>query len=151
VAVSAKHVRAAGEENGRSTLSSQGGFDRRSAADEFLEVVEWPWGEHKRRDALVGIRAITARAAGLLEVETGGAWRTRPDPRSITIFITAPNRERLERVFAAADRKRGRDSRAAWQASSRASWPASSLQSVTTVGASIDEFEGLSERNAPAA
>jgi guanylate kinase len=75
-------------------------FDRRLANDEFLEWIEWPWGEHKRAGTLWSeIERITGSGRPvLLEVETGGALAVRDRiPGSVTIFITAPNREELEK------------------------------------------------------
>ena len=90
-----------GEEDGREYhFISRGEFDRRLAADEFLEWVEWPWGEHKRAGTLWSeIERITGSGRPvLLELETGGALAVRDRiPGSVTIFITAPNREELER------------------------------------------------------
>jgi guanylate kinase len=89
------------EEDGREYyFISQEEFDRLLAADEFLEWVEWPWGEHKRAGTLWSeIERITGTGHPvLLELETGGALAVRDRmPGSITIFITAPNREELER------------------------------------------------------
>jgi guanylate kinase len=84
-------------------------FDRRLAADEFLEWVEWPWGEHKRAGTLWSeIERITASGRPvLLELETGGALAVRDRiPGSVTIFITAPSEEELERRL----RSRGTES-----------------------------------------
>jgi guanylate kinase len=90
-----------GEEDGRDYyFLSREQFDRRLAADEFLEWVEWPWGEHKRAGTLWSeIERITGSGQPvLLELETGGALAVRDRiPGSVTIFITAPNREELER------------------------------------------------------
>ena len=90
-----------GEEDGREYyFISREEFDRRLAADEFLEWVEWPWGEHKRAGTLWSeIERITGSGRPvLLELETGGALAVRDRiPGSVTIFITAPNREELER------------------------------------------------------
>jgi guanylate kinase len=75
-------------------------FDQRLANDEFLEWVEWPWGEHKKAGTLWSeIERITGKGRPvLLELETGGALAVRDRiPGSVTIFITAPNREELER------------------------------------------------------
>jgi guanylate kinase len=89
------------EEDGREYyFVSREEFDRLLAADEFLEWVEWPWGEHKRAGTLWSeIERITAKGHPvLLELETGGALAVRDRmPGSITIFITAPNRDELER------------------------------------------------------
>jgi guanylate kinase len=90
-----------GEQDGREYyFVSREEFDRRLAADEFLEWVEWPWGEHKRAGTLWSeIERITGCGRPvLLELETGGALAVRDRiPGSVTIFITAPNREELER------------------------------------------------------
>ena len=90
-----------GEEDGREYhFISREEFDRRLGADEFLEWVEWPWGEHKRAGTLWSeIERITGSGRPvLLELETGGALAVRDRiPGSVTIFITAPNREELER------------------------------------------------------
>jgi guanylate kinase len=75
-------------------------FDKWLAEDGFLEWVEWPWGEHKRAGTLWSeIERITGSGRPvLLELETGGALAVRDRiPGSVTIFITAPNREELER------------------------------------------------------
>jgi guanylate kinase len=99
-----------GEENGREYyFISSDEFERRRAADEFLEWVEWPWGEHKRAGTLWSeIERITGKGRPvLLELETGGALAVRDRiPGSVTIFITAPNREELEKRL----RKRGTES-----------------------------------------
>jgi len=102
LAVSATtRARRPGEEDGREYyFIDREEFDRRLAADEFLEWVEWPWGENKRAGTLWSeIERITGRGRPvLLELETGGALAVRDRiPGSITIFITAPNREELER------------------------------------------------------
>src|SRR2546423_2077864 len=90
-----------GEEDGREYyFVSREEFDRRLAADEFLEWVEWPWGGHKRAGTLWSeIERITGNGRPvLLELETGGALAVRDRiPGSVTIFITAPNREELEK------------------------------------------------------
>src|SRR2546423_7993163 len=90
-----------GEEDAREYyFVSREEFDRRLAADEFLEWVEWPWGKHKRAGTLWSeIERITGTGRPvLLELETGGALAVRDRiPGSVTIFITAPNREELER------------------------------------------------------
>jgi guanylate kinase len=75
-------------------------FDRRLADDKFLEWVEWPWGERKRAGTLWSeIERITGEGRPvLLELETGGALAVRDRiPGSVTIFITAPSEEELER------------------------------------------------------
>jgi guanylate kinase len=101
-----------GEENGREYyFISPAEFDRRLTNDEFLEWVEWPWGEHKRAGTLWSeVERITENGHPvLLELETGGALAVRDRiPGSVTIFITAPNREELERRL----RSRGTESEA---------------------------------------
>jgi guanylate kinase len=75
-------------------------FDRRLADDEFLEWVEWPWGEHKRAGTLWSeIERITGEGRPvLLELETGGALAVKERiPSSVSFFITAPSEEELER------------------------------------------------------
>jgi guanylate kinase len=90
-----------GEENGRDYwFVTREEFDRRLANGDFLEWVEWPWGEHKRAGTLWSeIERITGSGRPvLLELETGGALAVRDRiPGSVTIFITAPNRGELER------------------------------------------------------
>ena len=84
-------------------------FDRRLAEGEFLEHVEWPWGEHKKAGTLWSeIDRIASRGkAVLLEVETGGALAVKERiPTAVTIFITAPNVHELERRL----RERGTES-----------------------------------------
>jgi guanylate kinase len=88
-------------ENGREYyFISPDEFERRRAADEFLEWVEWPWGEHKRAGTLWSeIERITGEGRPvLLELETGGALAVKERiPSSVSFFITAPSEEELER------------------------------------------------------
>ena len=102
LAVSATtRARRPGEVDGRDYwFISPADFDRRLAADEFLEHVEWPWGEHRKAGTLWSeIDRISARGrAVLLELETGGALNVKERlPTAVTIFITAPSVEELER------------------------------------------------------
>jgi guanylate kinase len=102
LAVSATtRARRPNEEEGREYyFMNRQDFDRRLAADEFLEWVEWPWGEQKRAGTLWSeLERITEKGRPvLLELETGGALAVRDRiPGSVTIFITAPNRDELER------------------------------------------------------
>jgi guanylate kinase len=111
LAVSATtRARREGEENGRDYLfMSREEFGRRLANDEFLEWVEWPWGEHRRAGTLWSeLERITGDGRPvLLELETGGALAVRDRiPGSVTIFITAPSEEELERRL----RSRGTES-----------------------------------------
>jgi guanylate kinase len=90
-----------GEEDGRDYwFISREEFDRRLAEDEFLEWVEWPWGEHKRAGTLWSeVERITGEGRPvLLELETGGALAVKQRlPDSISFFITAPSEAELER------------------------------------------------------
>ena len=90
-----------GEQNGREYwFIDDEEFDRRLADDAFLEFVRLPWGEGRRSGTLWSeIERITGDGRPvLLELETGGALAVRDRiPGSVTIFITAPNREELER------------------------------------------------------
>jgi guanylate kinase len=109
VSVTTRERRPSEEEGREYYFRSQEEFDRLLAADEFLEWVEWPWGEHKRAGTLWSeIERITEKGRPvLLELETGGALAVRDRiPGSVTIFITAPNREELERRL----RSRGTES-----------------------------------------
>jgi guanylate kinase len=89
-----------GEEHGREYyFLSNEEFDSKLAEDAFLESVRLPWGEHRRSGTLWSeIERITGEGRPvLLELETGGALAVRDRiPGSITIFITAPDRDALE-------------------------------------------------------
>ena len=100
VSVTTREQRPNEEEGREYYFRSKEEFERLLAADEFLGWVEWPWGEHKRAGTLWSeIERITGKGHPvLLELETGGAIAVRDRiPGSITIFITAPNRDELER------------------------------------------------------
>ena len=90
-----------GEEDGRDYwFVSEEEFDQRLRAGGFLEWVELPWGEGYRSGTLWS--ELDRIAAGghspLLEIETGGALAVRDrEPAAVTIFVTAPSREELER------------------------------------------------------
>ena len=90
-----------GEENGREYYFwSDDEFDRKLGEDAFLEYVQLPWGEGRRSGTLWSeIERITGEGRPvLLELETGGALAVRDRiPGSVTIFITAPSEEELER------------------------------------------------------
>jgi guanylate kinase len=90
-----------GEQNGRDYwFIDDEDFDRKLADDAFLEYVRLPWGEGRRSGTLWSeIERITGDGRPvLLELETGGALAVRDRiPGSVTIFITAPNRDELER------------------------------------------------------
>jgi guanylate kinase len=90
-----------GEEDGRDYwFLSDKDFDERLAEDGFLEHVTLPWGEGYRSGTLWSeLERITARGhAPLLEIETGGALAVRDRiAGAVTIFITAPSRDELEK------------------------------------------------------
>jgi guanylate kinase len=75
-------------------------FDRKLSEDDFLEHVRLPWGAGRRSGTLWSeIERITGGGRPvLLELETHGALAVRDRiPGSVTIFITAPSSEELER------------------------------------------------------
>jgi guanylate kinase len=86
-----------GEEDGRDYwFISEDEFDRRLAADDFLEHVALPWGEGYRSGTLWSeLDRIRGHGrAPLLEIETGGALAVRDRvPGAVTIFVTAPSKE----------------------------------------------------------
>ena len=90
-----------GEQDGRDYwFISEEEFDRRLAEDGFLEHVTLPWGEGYRSGTLWSeLDRIRAEGrAPLLEIETGGALAVRNRvPDAVTIFVTAPSKEELER------------------------------------------------------
>lgn len=92
-------LRREGEENGRDYwFLSEAEFERRLDNREFLEHVEFPWGQ---RSGTLWSELGRIREQGrvcLLELETNGALRVRDEvPGSVTIFITAPSAEERER------------------------------------------------------
>jgi guanylate kinase len=90
-----------GEEDGRDYWFLSGEeFDRRLEAGDFLEHVELPWGEGYRSGTLSSEldRIASGGHSPLLEIETGGALAVRDRvPAAVTIFVTAPSKEELER------------------------------------------------------
>jgi guanylate kinase len=90
-----------GEKDGRDYwFLSDEEFDRRLEAGEFLEWVELPWGEGYRSGTLWSEldRIASGGHSPLLEIETGGALAVRDRvPAAVTIFVTAPSKEELER------------------------------------------------------
>jgi guanylate kinase len=75
-------------------------FSRRLESGEFLEWVELPWGEGYRSGTLWSEldRIASEGHSPLLEIETGVAIRVRDRvPAAVTIFVTAPSTEELER------------------------------------------------------
>jgi len=89
------------EEDGRDYyFLSDEEFDRRLEVGDFLEWVELPWGEGYRSGTLWSEldRIASEGRSPLLEIETGGALRVRDRvPAAVTIFVTAPSSEELER------------------------------------------------------
>ena len=76
---------------------SEDEFDRRLAADEFVEYHVFPWGQ--RSGTLVSEiqRIADVGKACVLELETEGALKVaEQEARAVTIFVTAPIEE-LER------------------------------------------------------
>jgi guanylate kinase len=90
-----------GEEDGRDYyFVSEEEFGRRLEAGAFLEWVELPWGEGYRSGTLWSEldRIASEGHSPLLEIETGGALAVRDRvPAAVTIFVTAPSKEELER------------------------------------------------------
>jgi guanylate kinase len=90
-----------GEQDGRDYwFISEEEFDRRLAEDGFLEHVTLPWGEGYRSGTLWSEldRIRDDGRAPLLEIETGGALAVRRRvPSAVTIFITAPSKDELEK------------------------------------------------------
>jgi guanylate kinase len=90
-----------GEKDGRDYwFLSEEEFDRRLEAGEFLEWVELPWAEGYRSGTLWSEldRIASGGHSPLLEIETGGALAVRDRvPAAVTIFVTAPSKEELER------------------------------------------------------
>jgi guanylate kinase len=79
-------------------------FDRRLGEKGFLEYVTFPWGQ---RSGTLRSEIDRIRAAGrvpLLDLETDGAlYIERTVPGAVTIFVTAPTFEELERRLRARD------------------------------------------------
>jgi guanylate kinase len=73
-------------------------FDRRLEENGFLEYVTFPWGQ---RSGTLRSEIDRIRAAGrvpLLDLETDGALYVKKKvPGAVTIFVTAPTFEELER------------------------------------------------------
>ena len=132
-------------------------FNRMLAEDAFLEYVRLPWGEGRRSGTLWSeIERITGGGRPvLLELETGGALAVRDRiPGSVTIFITAPNREELERRL----RARGTESEGEIEERLAQALEQSKLGgefSYTVVNddldRAIDELEGIVRRELAAA
>jgi guanylate kinase len=91
--------RRAGEHDGREYyFIDHGEFQRRLHAGEFLEHVDFEWGQRVGTlwSEIARIRALGK--APLLDLETDGALAVQREiPESVTIFVKAPTFEELER------------------------------------------------------
>jgi guanylate kinase len=73
-------------------------FDRRLAEKGFLEYVTFPWGQRSGTLRSEIDRIRTAGRVPLLDLETDGAlYVQKRVPGAVTIFVTAPTFEELER------------------------------------------------------
>jgi guanylate kinase len=73
-------------------------FDRKLADGEFLEYVEFPWGQRSGTLRSEIDRIVSAGRVPLLDLETEGALDVkRTVPGSVTVFVTAPTFEENER------------------------------------------------------
>jgi guanylate kinase len=88
-----------GEEHGREYyFVSDGEFQRMLAAGEFLEHVDFPWGQRVGTLWSEITRIRDAGKAPLLDLETDGALAVKREIRdSVTIFVRAPSFAELER------------------------------------------------------
>jgi guanylate kinase len=79
-------------------------FDRRLAEKGFLEYVTFPWGQRSGTLRSEIDRIRTAGRVPLLDLETDGAlYIEKRVPGAVTIFVTAPTFEELERRLRARD------------------------------------------------
>ena len=88
-----------GEQEGREYwFLSQEEFAERLERGEFLEHIDFPWGQRSGTLWSELERIVAAGRAPLLELETYGALVVRDRvPGSVTIFVKAPTFEELER------------------------------------------------------
>jgi guanylate kinase len=88
-----------GEANGREYwFLSHEEFARRLEQGEFLEHIDFPWGQRSGTLWSELERISAAGRAPLLELETYGALVVRDEvPGSVTIFVKAPSFDELER------------------------------------------------------
>jgi guanylate kinase len=88
-----------GEANGREYwFLSHEEFARRLEQGEFLEHIDFPWGQRSGTLWSELERISAAGRAPLLELETHGALVVRDEvPGSVTIFVKAPSFDELER------------------------------------------------------
>jgi guanylate kinase len=88
-----------GEEHGREYyFVSDAEFERMLAAGEFLEHVDFEWGQRVGTLWSEIARIRDRGRAPLLDLETAGALAVQREiPESVTIFVRAPSFEELER------------------------------------------------------
>jgi guanylate kinase len=88
-----------GEVDGREYwFLSNDEFERRLEEGEFLEHIDFPWGQRSGTLWSELDRISAASRAPLLELETHGALVVRDEvPGSVTIFVKAPSFDELER------------------------------------------------------
>jgi guanylate kinase len=88
-----------GEEDGREYwFLSHDEFGGRLEEGEFLEHIDFPWGQRSGTLWSELDRITAAGRAPLLELETHGALVVRDEvPGSVTIFVKAPTFDELER------------------------------------------------------
>ena len=88
-----------GEENGREYwFISDAEFDEKLAGGEFLEYVEFPWGQRSGTLRSEIARIADAGKIPLLDLEPEGALDVKNTvPGAVTIFVGAPSFEENER------------------------------------------------------
>ncbi len=88
-----------GEENGREYwFISEEEFDAKLRGGEFLEYVEFPWGQRSGTLRSEIARISEAGRIPLLDLEPRGALDTKNTvPGAVTIFVEAPSFEENER------------------------------------------------------
>ena len=88
-----------GEENGREYwFISDAEFDEKLAAGEFLEYVEFPWGQRSGTLRSEIARITEKGRIPLLDLEPQGALDVKTAvPGAVTIFVEAPSFEENER------------------------------------------------------
>ena len=88
-----------GEENGREYwFISEEEFDEKLAAGEFLEHVEFPWGQRSGTLRSEIARITDSGKIPLLDLEPQGALDVKNSvPGAVTIFVEAPSFEENER------------------------------------------------------
>jgi guanylate kinase len=98
VSATTRHRRGA-EENGREYwFISQDEFDQKLHAGEFLEYVEFPWGQRSGTLRSEIARITEAGKIPLLDLEPQGALDVKNTvPGAVTIFVEAPSFEENER------------------------------------------------------